>query len=164
MLFKKGAELSRIELEIPTPNIVYLEKILGVNEKILQKTAKEEEYGLDVRRVNLVLKGPEKGILTDNEDVIEKVVGCIKDNISSLRKAKVCGKTKVIKMQEFNLMEQFFSYNINIQSSKNINGRKIGYTVDELTQIYKDELTEAYYQNKDTLLTLTNRYGKECDN
>lgn len=96
--------------------------------------------------------------------MIEKVVGCIKDNISSLRKAKVCGKTKVIKMQEFNLMEQFFSYNINIQSSKNINGRKIGYTVDELTQIYKDELTEAYYQNKDTLLTLTNRYGKECDN
>lgn len=35
-------------------------------------------------------------------------------------------------------------------------GRKIGYTVDELTQIYKDKLREAYLQNKDMLLVLIN--------
>lgn len=163
-LFQKGAELSKIELEIPIPHISCLEEILGIDEKTLQRAAKDEEQGLDVRRVSLVLQGPKKGVLTDDEKLIEKVVGRIKSSTSFLQKAKVYGKTKIIKMQEFNLMEQFFSYDIDIQSSKKVNGRKIGYTVDELTQIYKDKIRDAYFQNKDMLLVLTNRYERECDN
>lgn len=161
ILFKKGAELSKIELEIPIPNAAYLESVLEL--KTEGKNSIEELLKDDIKRVTLVLQGPERGILTDDENVIENVVGIIKNSVSSLKKAKVSGKTPVVKTQEFNLMEQLFSYEIYIEPTKRVRGRRIAYTVDELADIYKETIRDAYFANKNSILLLTNRYGKECE-
>lgn len=158
ILFKKGAELSKIEFEVPIPNAAYLEKVLGLHDNSIETLLKD-----DIKRVTLVLQGPERGILTDDEAVIEKIVKKIQNHIKDFRKAKVYGKTKVIKTQEFNLMEQLFSYEISLEPSKKINGRRVAYTVDELAEKYKEKIIEAYYENKESLLLLTNRFGKECE-
>lgn len=160
-LFKKGAELSKIELEIPIPNAAYLEQVLELKKE--GNHSIEELLKDDIKRVTLILQGPERGILTNDENVIENVVHDIRKNIGFLKKAKVSGKTPVMKTQEFNLMEQLFSHDIYIEPTKRVDGKRIAYTVDELAVVYNDVIRDAYRTNIDTVLLLINRYGKECE-
>ena len=60
-------------------------------------------------------------------------------------------------------MEQLFSYEIYIEPTKLVRNRRIAYTVDELANEYKEKIMEAYFTNKNSILLLTNRYGKECE-
>ena len=72
------------------------------------------------------------------------------------------GKTSSIAMQDYDLMEQFFCYSIDVKSYEIIDKEKHMFTAFEIAVEYQKELRAAYYENKELLLALTNSVKSEC--
>lgn len=150
--FGNEPEVSQIEVEIPLPSAATLEHVFGW---------KEDEY-LQVLanrnlRLGVTVKGqPRSSIIYGNyesQNIIEK----IRENILRYKKAKIKGKVKNEKMREYNFFDENFSYPIDIADYRMKEYERIYYTVDELVEIYKQNLVNAYNENEEILKTIANR-------
>ena len=81
----------------------------------------------------------------------------IKNRLSGYNKAKIKAKSRTISLRDFNLFDENFSYPIDIVPYHVVDYNRINYTVDELVNIYKQNLVLSFLENKEILTTIADR-------
>ncbi|MBQ6844712.1 MAG: hypothetical protein IJO60_08790 [Agathobacter sp.] len=144
-------KISQIEVEVPVPNAVVLEKMFGWDAKDV----------LDLQgnslKATLRLSSVERRVITSTEEETIGLLDCIKNGISAYNKARVRAKAEGIKTQDYSFFDENFSYKIDIPLYEPRSGHKHYFTAEELIFIYKDHLSMAYNENCHLLRSISNR-------
>lgn len=149
-----NAAITKLEFEIPTPSSEAMEKILNWEESEITSFITHETF-----TVSLTIKSNRRGKLLDNTSDVKKLIEYLKTfkKDKDYNKIKITGRNETIKTREFDLYAKFFSYPIDIVNSYTANGVKKYYSIDELSNIFKTELSKAFEKNKTILKSIINR-------
>lgn len=143
--------ITQVEVEVPVPNAVVLEKMFG------WKTKDILDLQGNLLKATLRLSSLERRVITSSEEETIGLLDCIKNTVDEYNKAKVRAKAEGIKTQDYNFFNENFSYKVDIPMYEPRSGQKHYFTADELVFIYKDHLTMAYNENSNLLRTISNR-------
>lgn len=147
----KEPRISQVEIEVPVPSAEVLEQMFGWNAKDI----------LDVQgrglKATMKLSGIDRKVITDTEEESKGLIDCIKERITDYNKAKVRAKAEGIKTRDYSFFDENFSYPIEIPSYCIISGEKHYHTADDLIPIYREHLQMAYNENKQLLMSISNR-------
>lgn len=146
------SEITRVEIEVPCPSAEVLEGIFEWKEKDIINTIAERHLSTAI-----VLKPLHKQSITMDENETKGLIDCIKEKLPVYTKAKIRAKAKNVRLRDYNLYDENFSYPIDISVYHMGNYERIYYTVDELVEIYKQNLVFSYQQNLKILSTITGR-------
>lgn len=144
--------VSQVEVEIPLPSLKVLESVFGWNEKEILNVVGERNLLL-----NVTLKGQPRTMLTNGTEETQGIIDQMRNNIGGYLKAKLKGKTAKERLRDYNFFEENFSYPIDILDYHVENYERIYYTVDELVEIYRQHIINAYYDNEKILKQITGR-------
>ena len=81
----------------------------------------------------------------------------IKEGLSGYTKAKMKAKARNLKLRDYNFFDDKFSYPIDINDSNIKDGERIYYTVEELVDVYRRRMREAYNGNEKLLRIILGR-------
>ena len=82
------------------------------------------------------------------------------------RKAKMKAGSESVKMQEFNLFDNKFSYPIDIVNYRIMDGERVYFSINEMVEHYKQNLSQSFNANFRMLTRIINRERigvKGCD-
>ena len=82
---------------------------------------------------------------------------CITKNKGGYNRARVKAKTRTLSLREYDLFEQNFSYPIDITIYHMVENKRKYFTVDELADIFKQNLVYSFETNRKLLKLLTDR-------
>ena len=146
------AEVSKISIEVPIPDAGILQQVFGWNNEDILNIVSQRAATIAIE-----VKPPEREKITNNSDDSQNLINCIRENIRRYQKAKIRAKAKNIKLQDFNFFEEYFSYPIDIPSYHVENYDRVYYSVDELVDLYRQNIINAYNDNNTILTTITGR-------
>lgn len=154
MIYKGDrAEITRVEVEVPLPEAAFLENILGWNQKDVLDVLEGGALNM-----SLVVKPAQKwGKVTKDSDETQGLLDCILERLPTYKKARIKAKTRTLKMREYDLFEQYFSYPIEISEYHIVSRRRVYYTVDELAEIFRKQIVGTFEINKQLLRTIVGR-------
>ena len=145
-------EITRLEFEISRPNIEYLMKVLSLDEDVVLEMLKNNNF-----RAGIVIKSqPYKKLETD-QGTIRKIIDILKNKKEKYSKTIIAGKSDEFNLREFDLHAKYFTYPINVRNFKYDRGKKIEYTLEEITTQFRDGLHEAYNGNYKMVIALADR-------
>ncbi|MCI7301536.1 MAG: hypothetical protein SOR93_06505 [Clostridiales Family XIII bacterium] len=148
----KEPEVSQIEIEVPLPSAATLEHVFGwSNDECLEVLCEQK------LRLNVTVKGEPRNPILTGENESRSIVDKIKKGLSGYNKAKLKGKIEKGKSQDYNFFEENFSYPIDIAEYQVENYERVYYTVDELVDLYRQNLVSAYRENEKILKEITGR-------
>lgn len=150
--FGEESAITKIEIEVPVPAADIMKEVLGWNEEEITATVTENAL-----TTAIVVKPPRRKALTEDTEDTQRFIDCIKSAMPSYSRAKITGKAKNIKSQEYDLFAEYFSYPIDIASYYIENGKRVWYSVEQLTTNYNESLKFAFSENKILIETLTGR-------
>lgn len=152
--YGENPEISQIEIEVPLPNAETLEHIFGWKEKEILNTLFQRSLNLDV-----IVKGAPRSMITFGADEAQGIIQCITSNLEHYVKAKMKAKDKSIKekLKDYNFFEDNFSYPVDILEYHIVDYERVYYTVEELVEIYKQNIVNAYLENRKILRTIISR-------
>lgn len=148
----KESEITKLEIEVPLPDLATLEKVFKWDEDEILEILDERNLS-----VSVAIKSMRRQSITRNQEETKKIMDAIKSKLSGYKKAKMKAKDQNTKLREYNFFEDKFSYPIDVQDSYTRNGERIYYTVDELVDEYKRRLRAAYYENERLLRVILDR-------
>lgn len=145
-------ELSRVEFEITRPNIEYLLKVVGLNEKSILDVVNDKTI-----LANVTIKAqPHKKLETD-QNRIRKVIELLKSKKNAYDKIVVTGSSDEFNSRGFDLHAKYFTYPIEVKNYTYKQGMKVEYTLKEITEQFRNGLHEAYTGNYQMLIALADR-------
>lgn len=147
----KNSKISQIEIEVPVPNAEALEKMFGWNAKDILTVQN------GCIKATMKISGVNRQLITNDEDETKGIIDCIKDKITTYKKARIRAKANGVKTQDYSFFNENFTYPVEISTYKIISGKKRYYSASELIEIYQDNLIMAYNENIATLKIITNR-------
>lgn len=135
-------EISKIEIEVPVPPMAVLQEIFHWNREdilaILHEGAVSAKFSL---------QAPFRRSITHDEEDAKGLIDIFREYAANYRRAKMTAKTSTIKSKEYDLHGEMFSYRIDVPLYQTEGGNKIDYTLDELTELYREHITMAMRQN-----------------
>lgn len=150
---EENSEITRVEIEIPKPNPGDLENLLGWDENKIMDTVMDRNL-----TASIVIKPlTRRTSLTYDAEESRSIINLIKNRLSGYNKAKIKAKSRTISLRDFNLFDENFSYPIDITPYHVVDYNRINYTVDELVNIYKQNLVLSFLENKEILTTIADR-------
>lgn len=146
------SQITKLEIEVPLPNLGTLESVFNWNEDELLEVIGERNLN-----ATIVLKPLTRKSITENEEETRKLVDIIKGGLTGYNKAKMKAKAQNMKLREYNFFDDKFSYPIDINISYIRDQEVIYYTVEQLVDIYRTKMRNAYYENVALLRMITYR-------
>lgn len=146
------SEITKLEIEVPLPNLGTLENVFHWNEREILETLGERNLSAAI-----VLKPLRKQSITKNREETRELMDVIREHLPGYTKAKMKAKARNLKLRDYNFFEDKFSYPIDIQNSVVRDGERIYYTVEQLVEVYRRKLREAYNANERLLCIILGR-------
>lgn len=147
-----NSSISQIEVEVPVPAPEILERMFNWSDiEILN--AQENSIKATIR-----LSAIDRKFITHDETQTRGLIDSIRRKLPNYNKASVRGKYPGERMQDYSFLDEYFYYIIDVPMYKTINGEKQYFSADELINVYQDKLYSAYYNKKDILISITNRW------
>ena len=145
-------ELTSMEIEVPNPSPVYLEEILEIKEDVMFDMLNE-----GTPKVYLMIKPFTRQSLERDSKKVKRIIEILKENKNKYTKAIISGKGAGLKNQKFDLHAKYFSYPITINKSHVEAGKRIEYSLEELTDQFSYGLYNAYQSNYNLIVALADR-------
>lgn len=149
--YGRNPEISKIEIEIPNPSADIMQEIFRWEDREILDTVSQNAI-----KAEIVIQAPTRQRLADNEDVITII-----DRFRMLRQAynnvKLTAKANGNRQREYDLYARFFSYPIDIPKYHMVNGRRVEYTIEQMVDMYRQNLYDAFETNRTLLTTLIGR-------
>lgn len=145
-------ELTKVEFEITRPDIEYLLRVVGLNEESVLEIVNDKTI-----LANVTIKAqPYKKLETD-QNKIKKVIDILKSKKDEYNKVVVTGRSDDFNSRGFDLHAKYFTYPIDVKNYEYKKGKKVEYTLDEITEEFKTGLHDAYGGNYQMLIALADR-------
>lgn len=146
-LSRKGSALKSISYEISTPS----DRLLG-GAGLDKETIADinEENGI---MMSVVVKADPYYNLIEDHNVIRKVLTKLRAN-KEIKKLKVRAKEPFRKMRDYNLLDDYLFYNVNIEETYTEAGIQKRYTTSEYRKLIEDKLRKELDKNKEVIYTL----------
>ncbi|WP_313074740.1 hypothetical protein [Lacrimispora sp.] len=138
------SEVTRIEIEVPLPGAGVLQNLFKWDNNELMETIEDRNLCTAIVLKPIVRKGK----ITIDSGETKELLDCITKHIKGYNKAKIKAKTRTLKLREYDLFEQNFSYPIDISPYHMQGNKRIYYTVDELMEIFKQNLIYSFETNR----------------
>lgn len=148
--------ISGYEFEIPSPNARYLEQILGMNEEQIAKIVTDR-----VHKAIVILKPEPYGSIDNGTNRIRDAINILRGVNNNFSKTIIKGRSEEFHTKDFDLHAKYFTYPITVKRHHTVDGKKVEYNLDEITEQFKDGLFSAYYKNDDLILAISNREDDE---
>lgn len=149
--YGQNPEISKIEIEIPTPNVDILQQVLRWDEEEIMQTVSNNTLKAEV-----VIHAPVRKSLVDNEDALS-VIDKLKMFRQAYNNVKLTAKANGSRLREYDLYARFFSYPIDVPKYHMVNNRRVEYTIEQLVEMYRANLHEAFMTNREMLVVLCGR-------
>ena len=147
------AQVTQLELEVPLPEAGTLAEILKWSEAEVLDSLENKNLKLE-----LVVKPQwRRGCVTRDSEETVSFLNRLVGHKRQYQKAKVKAKTKTLKLREYDLFEQNFSYLVNIATYRTIGGKRVNYKVDELVDIYRNAIVGSFEKHRRLLATIVGR-------
>lgn len=146
------SEITKLEIEVPLPDLGTLENVFHWKEKELVRTLGERNLS-----ASIVIKTLRRQSITRSPDETRLLMDVIKDGLPGYTKAKMKAKARNLKLRDYNFFDDKFSYPIDINDSNIKDGERIYYTVEELVDVYRRKMREAYNGNEKLLRIILGR-------
>lgn len=146
------SEITKLEIEVPLPDLGTLENVFHWNERELYEILGERNLN-----ASIVLKPLRRQSITRNPEETRSLMDAVRDHLQGYKKAKMTAKAQNIKLRDYNFFEDKFCYPIDIPNSTIRDGERIYYTVEQLVNVYKVKMKEAYHANERLLQIILNR-------
>lgn len=155
-------DIAKLEIEVPLPSAEVLRNIFGWRENEVIDSFEKDSLVASVivkseRRGGKIVRG------SKSTRTLMDAVNSIRDKC---RKAKMKAESESVKMQEFNLFDNKFSYPIDIVNYHILDGERVYYSINEMVEHYKQNLSQSFNANFRMLTRITNRERigiKGCD-
>jgi hypothetical protein len=145
-LFTKGSSINKIRFKIPMPKVDELQNIPGLSSKQFKKFKELDFDFIDIE----VAANPRTFISNNKKDIVE-VITIMEENLDDYEKCEIDGKIFGSNRHTFNLKDEFFSFNINVDPKKNQNNQSIYKFETELQNEYKEKLINILNDNREFL-------------
>lgn len=145
-------ELSRMEFEITRPNIEYLLKVVGLNEKSVLEVVNDKTVS-----ANIVIKAQPRKKLETDQSRIKKIIDLLKGKKNEYAKVVVTGSSDEFNSRGFDLHAKYFTYPIEVKNYEYKQGKKVEFTLSEITEQFRAGLCDAYTGNYQMLIALADR-------
>ncbi len=149
---ERNTEISSLEVEIPLPDAATLQHVFGWKDKELLRI-----LGSRNLTARVMVKAPNRQTITFDSEESQNLIKEVWNNITGYSGAKLRAKTARTKMREYDFFEQYFSYPVDITYYHIVDYERVYYTVDELMEINKQNIIQAFVENKKILRTVINR-------
>ncbi len=149
----ENSKITRVEIEVPLPDAAFLSNVLGWRDADVLDAL--ETKNLDMALVVKPVR--RRGYVTRDSDETRGLLDCIFERMLGYTKARLKAKTSTMKLREYDLFEQNFSYPIEIASYHTVGRNRVYYTVDELVEIFRNGIVEAFEMNRGLLTAITGR-------
>lgn len=147
----EGAEITRLEVEVPLPSAAVLSNLFEWDADEVVDAMTNRNLTAEV-----VLKPLRRHSITVDSDETKNLIDKIKNKLDFYKKAKMKAKTKKLKLRDYNFYDENFSYPIDVPLYYMQNYERIYYSVDEMVEIYKQNIVSAFRINKTILIEIVN--------
>ena len=148
----KDSEITRVEVECAMPDAATLEHVFGWKDSEILNVITKRNL-----TAQLILKPRAYRRITCDTEETQGLLDCIKEILPKYKKGRIRAKTRNIKVQDYNLFDDYFSYPIDINIYHIENYTKIYYSVEELVEIFRENLIMAFRENQELLATVMGR-------
>ena len=145
-------EISRITVELPTPDAEFLQSVLKLPDGEIMEMLKD-----GVAHVDLVLKPEPRNAMLKGAQTVKSAITHLQRHLPGFDKAVVRGKSNSFTTRDFDLKEQIFSYTIDVSKTHIVGGQTVSYRLEEIVDQYKTAMHNAYETNRDYILHLAGR-------
>ena len=150
--YGEDPQISQIEIEVPLPSAEILEHLFGWKEKEILNTMFQRNLNLDI-----TVKGNPRSVIAFGSEESQGIINRIISNLSRYNKARMKAKDKKERLRDYNFFEDNFSYSIEVSDYHIVNYERVYYTIEELVELYKQNIVNAYMENKTILKTIISR-------
>lgn len=149
--YGENPEISKIELEIPRPNADIMQLIFGWDDDETLAAVSQNAI-----KAEIVLHSPARECLVQDEDAVN-VIDKLRMYRDAYRNVKLTAKANRSRLREYDLYARFFSYPVDIPKYHMVNNRRIEYTIEEMLEMYRQNLNNAFDTNRTILTSLVGR-------
>lgn len=149
--YGKNPQISKLEIEVPVPKATVLEQIFNWDDVDMLAAVTENTL-----RVSIILQAPTRQSLAVDDDA-KSVIDKLREKLDLYNKAKMFAKTEGSRLREYDLRARYFSYYVDIPKYYIQDSKRIEYTIEELIDLYRQNLQEAFETNRTLLTILTGR-------
>ena len=146
-------EINRMTIEIPTPNVEILAKVLGANDTEILQSVQQK-----TNTISFEIRPEKRGVLCDEPGIIQKIINLFKAGKDTFSKvildAKPDSKTR---QKRYDLYEEYFKYPININEYHTENGRKVENPKEQIQADYLHEMISIYNNYREYILAICDR-------
>lgn len=146
------SEITKLEIEVPLPDLGTLRNIFHWNEKELYETLGQKNLNAAI-----VLKPLRKQSITTSPEETKSLMDAVRKHLHGYKKAKMKAKARNLKLRDYNFFEDKFSYPIDVSNSTMRDDQRIYYTVEQLVDVYRVKMREAYNANEKLLKIILSR-------
>ena len=146
-------QINRVQIGIAQPSAQVLQHLFGFNDnEVLQAVSRNSSS------LVFEVKPDLRGALTNDPNLIERMVDAFRTNRNQYRSVILSGKSESgDRQRQYDLYEEFFKYPISISEYRQENGRKIEVEKTEIQSKFRSEMITVYNEYKDLILTVSNR-------
>lgn len=151
----ENSDILNLEIDVPLPNGEALEDLFGWNLTDIINTVGERHLKASIcLKSNMI-----RGSITRSDIEVKKIIDEVKEKCNKRKymKAKMRAKTKTVKARDYNFFDENFSYPIDINIYHIKDYKKVYYTVDELVEIFKQNMIMAYKESIEMISMTINR-------
>lgn len=148
-------EIINLDIEVPLPDGAVLEGVFGWNPNDVIESIDRRNLKVSVRlRSNF-----RRGTVTNSSEEVRNIINKIREKCEFpfYKKAKMKAKTKSKKAREYSFFEENFSYPIDIPIYHIEDYKKVYYSVDELVEIYKNNIIMAFNESRGIVSAIIKR-------
>lgn len=151
----ENADILNLEIDVPLPSGESLEDLFGWNPIDIIDTIGDRNLKASIcLKSNMI-----RGSITRSEEEVKGIINAIKVKCSNHKylKAKMRAKTTKVKARDYNFFEENFSYPIDINIYHIENYKKVYYSVDELVEIFRNNMIMAYRESIEMISKIIDR-------
>lgn len=149
--YGNNPQISKIEIEIPRPDSDIMQQVFKWDDAEILNAVSQNAI-----KAEMVVYSPARENLVDNEDAV-KVIDKFRAFREAYRNVKLTAKANGSRLREYDLYARFFSYPIDIPKYHMVNNKRVEYTIEQMVDMYRQNLHEAFETNRTILTTLTGR-------
>jgi len=146
------SEITKFHFKIPAPNAQFLSEVLGLTEERVLEIMESDKM-----EAVLTLRGEPRKSIICIPDVVRNMIDNLRQRQNEYTSVSVTGKSNEFNTRTFDLNARFFTYPIEIKTSHQVEGRKVAYSVYEIVEQYRQGLNDAYNENENIIMAVTNR-------
>lgn len=149
--YGNNPQISKIEIEIPRPDADIMQQVFKWDDPDVTAAVSQNAI-----KAEIVVYSPVRENLVNNDDAV-RVIDKLRAFSQAYKNVKLTAKANGSRLREYDLYARFFSYPIDIPKYHMFNNKRVEYTIEQLVDMYRQNLHEAFETNRTILTTLTGR-------